>query len=158
VAAIQPRASDCTAAAVGLPPGITHAEFVEHLAALACSIAEHLLAPAYLDLARLLIAEGSRRPELNELFRTTVVEAGAEQLRNLLDEAQARRLVRSNVDTRLAVRLIAGPLLTWLFGDGLLAGGQRIQPPTRETMRVLIEILLDGLGTHATRRSSRRAH
>jgi hypothetical protein len=88
------------------------------------------------------------------LYRTTVVETGAAQLRKLLDEAQDRGLVRPDIDTGLAVRLIAGPLLTWLFGDGLLAGGQSVRPPKRVTMRDLIEILLDGLTTRQTRRAS----
>jgi hypothetical protein len=108
--------------------------------------------PEYLDLARLVIGESGRRPELAALFRHAVAGAGSAGLQRLLAEAQAQGLLRPDIDPGQAVPLFAGPLLTWVLGNGLLAGPQPPQVPSEPILADLVRLFLDGV---AARHSSR---
>jgi transcriptional repressor AefR-like protein len=74
-----------------LPPDSTRQMLEDRLTAFARAVLERALHPEYLDLARLVVGESGRRPELAELFRHAVAEAGGAGLRDPLMQARAQR-------------------------------------------------------------------
>jgi AcrR family transcriptional regulator len=103
---------------------------------------DRLMDPRYLALVRLAFSESGRRPQLGELFRQQVPEAGSEALRAFLEDARRRELLRADLDLHVAVRFLVGPLLTWGLMDGLMRDA--IRRPPRETLQRLVRLFLDG--------------
>jgi len=132
-------------ALLALPPHATRRTLEQRLVALAAAILERALDPEYLDLARLVIGESGRRPELAALFRHAVASAGSAGVQQLLAAAQAQGLLRPDVEPGQAVPLFAGPLLAWVLGSGLLAGGQPPQVPSERALADLVRLFLDGV-------------
>ena len=101
--------------------------------------------PTYLGLVRLLIAELPRFPQLRALFVQAIPQQGAAFLKDVLSSAHRSGILHLE-DAELAARLLAGPLLTYLFGNGLLAPDGIPQEPPPEQMAALIRLALHGLG------------
>jgi TetR/AcrR family transcriptional repressor of mexJK operon len=132
-------------AAATLPPNSSRRVLEQKLIGLARDLSRRLMTPEYLDLARLVLGESGRRPELADMFRATVAGTGQEGLTSLLTQARSLGLVRADVDIAVAVRVFAGALLTWVIGSGVLAGSRPALPPTVGTLRHLVRIVLDGV-------------
>jgi TetR/AcrR family transcriptional regulator, mexJK operon transcriptional repressor len=100
-----------------------------------------LTQPDYLALARIVIAEKSRLPEVGELFRASVPERALGHLQHLLGQAQRAGLVRE-VDPAAAARLFAGPLIVHLLMNHLLTDPDERRPFGRFDMSVHIDLFL----------------
>jgi TetR/AcrR family transcriptional regulator, mexJK operon transcriptional repressor len=127
---------------VALPPAATRRDLEAALLRIAEQALDRLLDPAYLTLVRLALAESGRRPQLGELFRTQVPDAGSQALRTFLEDARRRGLLRPDLDPRLAARVLIGPVLTWGLLDGLLRAS--LSRPSRETLEQQVRLFLDG--------------
>jgi TetR/AcrR family transcriptional regulator, mexJK operon transcriptional repressor len=102
-----------------------------------------LMQPQQLALLRVVIAEGSRVPELTEAFRSTVPAADAAAVIAILEGGRASGLVPESVDSRTAARALASLLLALVFRDGLLA--PRPRPPDRRQLVEMIRLLVSGI-------------
>ena len=107
----------------------------------------HILQPAYIGLLRLLIAELPRFPQLGARFFHAVPQQGGAFLRTLLESARRHGVIAVD-DVELAIRLLAGPLLTYLFSHGLLTADDVRQPPSAEQVAALVRLALVGIADH----------
>jgi TetR/AcrR family transcriptional repressor of mexJK operon len=117
----------------------------------------HILQPAYVGLLRLLIAELPRFPQLGARFFQAVPQQGAAFLRALLESARRHGVIAVD-DLEPAIRLLAGPLLTYILSHGLLAADGVRQPPSPEQIAAIVRLVLDGITTRGPdERRSRHA-
>lgn len=100
--------------------------------------------PAYLALLRVLVAEMPRFPELGSLFTSAIPQAGAAAILKLLSSAAVHDVIEIT-DVDAAVRLVAGALLTYLFGDGLFSSDGLPHPPSPERVRAVVRLFLQAL-------------
>jgi AcrR family transcriptional regulator len=109
---------------------------------------EHYLArvmePNQLALLRIVIAEGSRFPDLTESFRTTVPAAGGAMILAALERAAKVGLLADWVDLRTAARAFAGLLMLFIMRDGLLVAEPRV--PSRRQLAEMVRIFVAGVG------------
>ena len=108
------------------------------------SYLSRLMKPEQMSLLRVVIAEGSRVPELTESYRTTVPAADAAAVMDVIAGGLAEGLVAEWVDPRDAARALASLLLAFVFRDGLLAAEPRV--PHRRQLQAMVRILVRGLG------------
>ncbi len=106
-----------------------------------------IMQPAYLGLLRLLIAELPRFPQLSSLFVQAIPQQGGAFLKDLLMSARGYRVIDVD-DVELAVRLLVGPLLTYVLGSGLLAPDGIAHAPPPEHVAVLVRLALHGIASH----------
>ncbi|WP_437320914.1 TetR/AcrR family transcriptional regulator [Sorangium sp. So ce385] len=99
-----------------------------------------LMQPDYLGLARVIIAEVPRMPELGALFRDTVPRPILSAVVRLLEHGQVRGLV-SFPSAETAARMAIGALLTHVVMDGLLGDGSP-RPPPIERVDEVVGLLL----------------
>ena len=104
----------------------------------------HILRPAYVGLLRLLIAELPRFPQLGAQFFQAVPQQGSAFLQTLLESARSQGVIALD-DLEVAIRLLAGSLLTYLFSHGLLATDGARQPPAPEQIAAIVQLALDGI-------------
>lgn len=71
--------------------------------------------PAYVRLIGGLIAEQDRHPELIDAFRRQVLLPRRALVRHIIERGQARREIRSELDSEGALELMAGPFLARVF-------------------------------------------
>jgi TetR/AcrR family transcriptional regulator, mexJK operon transcriptional repressor len=109
----------------------------------------HILQPAYVGLLRLLIAELPRFPQLGGRFFQAVPQQGGAFLQTLLESARSHGVVAVD-DLEPAVRLLAGPLLTYVLSHGLLAADGVRQPPAPEQLTAIVQLALDGIAQPST--------
>lgn len=125
----------------------------EELRRVLITVAERMTAnmfhPEYLALVRVTIAEEPRFPELGALFRARVPDRVLAAVEGLFHRAQSSGVIEP-VDARAAALLFAGPLVSHLFFDGLLAPVGTAQAPTVEERSALIDLVMAAL----TRRST----
>ena len=95
--------------------------------------------PDYLALARVVIAELPRLPQLGQLFRDSVPARVLRRTQELLDRGQAEGSVKIQ-DTEAAARLLVGSLLIDVLLDGLLAGEQRPRGPSKARIARVIAL------------------
>jgi TetR/AcrR family transcriptional regulator, mexJK operon transcriptional repressor len=135
-----------TGASLQLPAEATREDLERVLRALAGAVIDRVITPEYLALARLLLAESGRRPELAQMFRSLVPEAGASAIIAILTQARDRGLLRGDVDLGAALWLFAGPLLLSAV-TGMLAGGEGPRRPDDAQVAAMIRLFLDGTAT-----------
>jgi AcrR family transcriptional regulator len=128
-----------------LPVAATRRDLEAALLRIVEDAVDRVTDPLYLALVRLAFSESGRRPQLAELFRKQVPEAGSEALRAFLEDARRRGLLQADLDLRLAARFLIGPVLTWGVMDGLMRGTP--QRPPGETLQRLVRLFLDGAAT-----------
>ena len=128
----------------------TIAELRELLTAQAQGLLTELTRPDYLALARIVIAEKARLPEVGELFRASVPERALGLVEPVLGQAQRAGLVRE-VDPAAAARLFAGPLIVHLLMNHLLTDPDETRPFGRFDVSGHVDLFLA-----AVRRSPRR--
>jgi len=105
---------------------------------------ENIMQPTYLALLRVLIAELPRFPYLGSLFTSAVPQEGGAIINTLLTSATAHGVI-TPVDTEAAARLLAGSLLTYVFGEGLFRPDSIPQPPAPERVAALVRLFLRGM-------------
>ena len=107
---------------------------------------KNLLHPVYVGLLRLLIAELPRFPSLGALFAQAVPQQGGAFLKTLLENARQHGVIVVT-DLEPAIRLLAGSLLTYVLGDGLLAPAPLLQTPPPEQIDALVRLALHGVAS-----------
>jgi AcrR family transcriptional regulator len=132
-----------TDSSLRLPAGATRQDLERVLCALASSVLDRVITPDYLALARLVLAESGRRPELAQTFRRLVPEAGASAITAILTEARDRGLLRRDVDPATALWLFAGPVLLWAI-TGMLAAAEPGPRPSDAEIAAMVRLFLDG--------------
>ena len=115
-----------------------------------------LMQPAYLGLLRLLIAELPRFPHLSALFTQAIPEQGGAFLKDLLLSAREHGIIKSG-DVAAMLRLLVGPLLTYVLGSGLFAPESRPQVPPPEQVAVIVRLALVGIATREKEQDSKGA-
>ncbi|NUP09757.1 MAG: TetR/AcrR family transcriptional regulator [Polyangiaceae bacterium] len=110
------------------------------LVAVAEQVLVTLLDRDYIGLARVVIAEAARLPELGATFRRTIPERVIAGVADLLRHAKNRGLV-SFSDDEAAARLLMGPILTYVLMDGLL-GQDPARPPRRERIEAIVDLFI----------------
>ncbi len=128
-----------------LPEDADREALEQVLVSLAGAVLDRIITRRYAALARLVLAEGGRRPELVETFRRLVPEAGAEGVTRLLAAAQREGLIRGEVDLAAARQLFVGPLLTWALTGALTPVGEEPRRPTAREVRTTVRLFLDGV-------------
>lgn len=135
---------------VGMAPGQEQdaieslPDLERELIAWAQAAVENTMRPAYLALLRVLVAEMPRFPELGSLFTSAIPQEGAVVVMKLLRSAAAHGVI-AITDVDAAVRLLAGALLTYLFGDGLFSSDGLPHPPSPERVTALVRLFLQAL-------------
>lgn len=107
---------------------------------------QSIMHPAYLRLLRLLIAELPRFPQLRSLFAHAVLQQGGALLRDVLQSAREAGVMEVE-DVEVAIRLLVGPLLTYVLGNGLLAPDGFPQAPPPERLTALVRTVLYGVAS-----------
>jgi TetR/AcrR family transcriptional regulator, mexJK operon transcriptional repressor len=123
----------------------SQAELEASLVVLSERYLARLMKPEQLALLRVVIAEGSRFPELTESFRSTVPAAEAAATMAVIEGGLAGGQVAEWVEVRAAARALAGLLLAFVFRDGLLAAEPRL--PARHELAEMVHIFVRGIGT-----------
>jgi AcrR family transcriptional regulator len=103
-----------------------------------------ILEARQLALLRVVIAEGSRFPELTESFRSTLPAVGGAIFLAALERGRAAGLIANWVDVRTAARAFAGLLMMFILRDGLLATEPTL--PSRQRVAEMVQIFVDGVG------------
>lgn len=116
------------------------------LAVWAQEMIKNLLHPAYIGLLRLLIAELPRFPSLGARFTQAVPQQGGAYLKMLLENARQHGVI-AVADLEPGIRLLAGSLLTYVLGDGLLATAPLQQIPPPEQIDALVRLALQGMAS-----------
>jgi TetR/AcrR family transcriptional regulator, mexJK operon transcriptional repressor len=100
-----------------------------------------------LALLRIVIAEGSRFPDLVEAFRGTLPATGGAMIISALEAGRAAGLLDEKIETRLAARAFAGLLMMFIFRDGLLVAVPR--RPERRQVVEMVRLFVHGVRAHA---------
>jgi TetR/AcrR family transcriptional regulator, mexJK operon transcriptional repressor len=98
----------------------TGADLRDALLHFARELGSRLMQRDYLELARLVIAETPRLPQLGEVFRQSVPERSLRRAVELLQAAQNAGLI-GDTDIAAAARMIVGPVVIQVLQHGLLA-------------------------------------
>jgi TetR/AcrR family transcriptional repressor of mexJK operon len=110
-----------------------------------------ILEPRQLALLRVVIAEGSRFPELTESFRSTLPAVGGAIFITALERGRAAGLIADWVDVRTSARAFAGLLMMFILRDGLLATEPKL--PSRQQVAEMVQIFVDGVGAQPRKRN-----
>ena len=122
----------------------TRADLMSLLTGLSREYLTRVLEPRQLALLRIVIAEGSRFPELTESFRSTLPAVGGAIFIAALERGRAAGLIADWVDVRTAARAFAGLLMMFILRDGLLAPEPSL--PSRQKVAEMVQIFIDGVG------------
>lgn len=131
---------DVPALVEGLPL-TSQADLEGALVAFTTGASESLLAPAYVAMLRVLIAEAPRFPELAEQMRASLVAQGSEALADLLTRAYHAGIIAQPPTEEMLLLLVA-PLLAYLLADGLIAGVDQPAKPPPETLVTLVRFFM----------------
>jgi TetR/AcrR family transcriptional regulator, mexJK operon transcriptional repressor len=107
-----------------------------------------VMEPEQLALLRVVIAEGSRFPDLTESFRTTVPAAGGVVIMSTLESARTSGLLAEWVDLRTAARTFASLLVLFILRDGLLVAEPKL--PSERQVAEVVQIFVAGVGSGRT--------
>jgi len=111
---------------------------------LAQGLIQNLMQPDYLALARVVIAETPRLPQLGSLFRSVVPQRVLGNVSAILEGAREGGVIRA-VDADAASRMFAGALLTYVLLDGLLVGDDLTRPPAPERTAEVITLFMKAI-------------
>ncbi|WP_338672464.1 TetR family transcriptional regulator [Streptomyces sp. SCSIO 30461] len=115
-------------------------EFESLLGDIAQALVADLMQPAYLALARVVVAETPRTPGLADQFKAAVADRAIGEVAAVLNAGRERGLVDPDIDTEPAARALIGSLLTYVLLDGLLRHPSAIQPPTADAIRAQVAL------------------
>jgi TetR/AcrR family transcriptional regulator, mexJK operon transcriptional repressor len=123
---------------------IDRAQLEGALLAFAAGASEHVLAPEYVALLRVLIAEAPRFPEVADQLRATLVGQGSAALERLLVRAHRAGIV-AQPPTEEVLLLFIAPLLAHLLADGLISGAPIPPRPSPDSLAALVRLFLRAL-------------
>lgn len=127
------------------PPRIrSKVDLKTHLTNLSQDYLARVLEPRQLALLRVVIAEGSRFPELTESFRSTLPAVGGAIFMAALQRAREAGLIADWVELLPAARAFAGLLMMFILRDGLLAPVPKL--PSRQQVATMVQFFVDGVG------------
>lgn len=112
----------------------------DDLQAYGAALVHDIMQPDYLALARLVITELPRQPQLGELFRSSLAERAFRGSVAILE----RHGLADTVNVNAVARTFAGGLLTYMLIDGLLAS-PRARRPSRQQVRAHVDLCLAAL-------------
>jgi TetR/AcrR family transcriptional regulator, mexJK operon transcriptional repressor len=127
----------------------TRADLKNHLTNLSQDYLARILEPRQVALLRVVIAEGSRFPELTASFRSTLPAVGGAIFITALERAREAKLIANWFDVRTAARAFAGLLMMFILRDGLLAPEPK--PPSRQQVSEMVQLFVDGVGAQPKR-------
>jgi TetR/AcrR family transcriptional repressor of mexJK operon len=104
------------------------------------TLVSHLMSPDNLALFRIFIAEMVSTPALAQIWRETVPERFLARVETVLTHAREARVIK-DVDLDLATRLFIGPMMTFVFLDGLARPGD-VLVPNRERVDEVVDLYL----------------
>lgn len=110
------------------------------LSEVAWTLVSHLMSPDYLALFRIFIAEMATTSGLLNIWRETVPARFLARVEAVLDRARAAGVIH-DVDLDLATRLFIGPLMTFVFLDGLARPGN-VLVPDRSRVDAAVDLYL----------------
>ena len=110
------------------------------LSEVAWVMVSHLMSEHYLALFRIFIAEMATTPGLLAIWRETVPARFLARVEAVLDRAREAGVIR-DVDLDLATRLFIGPMMTFVFLDGLARPGE-VLVPNRKRLDQVVELYL----------------
>lgn len=114
-----------------------------HLRAIAQEVLEVMTQPEYQAIARLILAEVSRFPELGPLFRQTVSEPVKSALLALLRQGQARGVVRQHIDLSVIARMFFSTLMGYGVLDGLMTNTPAPNMPEASVIDTFVEHIVE---------------
>jgi TetR/AcrR family transcriptional regulator, mexJK operon transcriptional repressor len=127
-------------AAEGLPLD-TPEELRGALDSLAQGLIANLMQPDYLALARVVINETPRLPQVGLLFRSAVPEQALGNVARILETAHDNGVI-GKVNTDAASRMFMGALLTYAILDGLLVGDGPPRPPEPDQIEAIVDLFI----------------
>jgi AcrR family transcriptional regulator len=133
-------APDVSAAAPQVDETTSPRQFEALLRGLAAGLVGDLMQPAYLALARIVVAETPRDPCLADLFRGAVAGRALSSIATLLSAGQQHGLVDRDIDVPVAARAFVGPLLTYVLLDGLLRAAVDVRPPAEDVVQAQVAL------------------
>lgn len=107
-------------------------------------ILENALQPAYLGLVRILIYEIPRFPALAPLYSSAIAQEGSAIMKTLLESAVLHGVVTRSIDLDMAVRLLVGSLLSYVFSGLFRPAGDPYSPPHAQ-IEALVHLFLQGI-------------
>jgi TetR/AcrR family transcriptional repressor of mexJK operon len=110
---------------------------------IARQVLETMVQPEYQAMARLMLAELPRFPELGPLFRQTVPKPATKALLSLLHQGQAHGVVRQHLDLPLIGRMFFSTLLSYGVLDGLLSQTQTPQLPEASVIETFVDQIME---------------
>lgn len=113
------------------------------LRSIARQVVETMMQPEYQAIARLLLAELPRFPELGPLFRQAVPEPVTRALLRLLRQGQAHGVVREYINLPLIGRIFLTTLLSYGVLDGLLSNAPTPRMPEVGDVETFVELILE---------------
>jgi TetR/AcrR family transcriptional regulator, mexJK operon transcriptional repressor len=135
--------------AVQLPDHATAQDLERVLCTLAEAVLDRILTSEYAAIARLVLAESGRRPELTETFRRLVPRAGAAGIMAILGDARQRGLLRADIELAAALRLFVGPLLLWAVAGMLDSANAEPRRPHGTEIAAVVRLFLRGVAPPA---------
>lgn len=140
-----------------MPPGpLSRAQLETTLEGISLRIIDFLLAPSYVALLRVVIAEVRDFPELARLIRSSVVERGAAALAGVLTSPELSGVVAVE-QLEPTLRLLAGPLLSYLL-EALLGDAATAKKRAKAEVPVMVRLFVGAISTdRATAATSSQA-
>lgn len=120
----------------------SEADLRMRLQAIAQQVLETMVQPEYQAIARLLLAEVPRFPELGPLFRQTIPEPATKAFLTLLRQGQAQGVVRQHIDLPLIGRVFFSTLLSYGVLDGLLSQTQTPHLPEASVIETFVDQIM----------------
>lgn len=117
------------------------------LRAIAGQVLETMVQPEYQAIARLMLAELPRFPELGPLFRQTVPGPATRALLSLLRQGQAHGVVNAHIDLPLIGRMFFSTLLSYGVLDGLLSQTQTPRMPEAGVIETFVDQIMELVST-----------
>jgi TetR/AcrR family transcriptional repressor of mexJK operon len=119
---------------------VSVAELETMLLAVARKIVDHVLAPGYLALLRVVISEAPQFPDLANHFRQAVINRFATELTALLSSDAVRPLL-TVPSIQTAVRLFIGPIVAHLM-EALMHQPAAVKRRARAELPALMKLLV----------------
>ncbi len=125
-------------------PGPTsEADLRMRLLDIARQVLETMVQSEYQAIARLMLAELPRFPELGPLFRATVPKPATNAFLTLLHQGQAHGVVRQSLDLPLIGRIFFSTLLSYGVLDGLLSQTPTPQMPEASVIETFVDQIME---------------
>jgi TetR/AcrR family transcriptional regulator, mexJK operon transcriptional repressor len=113
----------------------------QFLLTFATQFINNLMHENYIALMRIIVFESARVPELGQLFKKTIPARIIHNLTSILVCASQKGLAHYT-DEETTVRMLIGPLLTYVILDGLLKTDQYSQPPDKSQIERIVSMFM----------------